>query len=62
MHTSIIDAFVTFFLLSTTNHLQTITVNGDSLGLYLYDNASIKYFAEFVNMIELVNITRTLLL
>ena len=44
VHTSIIDAFVTFFLLSTTNHLQTITAYGDSLGLYLYDNASIKYF------------------
>ena len=41
VHTSIIDAFVTFFLLSTTNHLQTITAYGDSLGLYLYDNASI---------------------
>ena len=54
VRTSIIDAFVTFFLLSTTKLLnvsfhilmptELFTAYGDSLGLYLYDNASIKYF------------------
>ena len=54
VHTSIIDAFVTFFLLSTTKLFnvsfnlliptELFTAYGDSLGLYLYDNASIKYF------------------
>ena len=53
VHTSIIDAFVTFFLLSTTKffnvsfHLlmpTVFTAYSDSLGLYLYENASIKYF------------------
>ena len=54
LRTSIIDAFVTFFILSTTKlfsvsfHLlmptELFTPYGDSLGLYMYDNASIKYF------------------
>ena len=54
LRTSIIDAFVTFFILSTTKlfsvsfHLlmptELFTAYGDSLGLYMYDNASIKYF------------------
>ena len=54
LRTSIIDAFVTFFILSTTKlfsvsfHLlmptELFTVYRDSLGLYMYDNASIKYF------------------
>ena len=54
VHTSIIDAFVTFFLLSTTKLFnvssqlliptELFTAYGDSLGLYLYENASIKYF------------------
>ena len=54
VRTSIIDALVTFFVLSTTK-LLSISVHlllptelfnayGDSLGLYLYDNANIKYF------------------
>ena len=54
LRTSIIDTFVTFFLLSTTKLFfvsfsllvptELFTAYGDSLGLYLYDNASIKYF------------------
>ena len=54
LRTSIIDSFVTFFILSTTKlfsvsfHLlmptELFTAYGDSLGLYMYDNASIKYF------------------
>ena len=54
LRTSIIDAFVTFFLLSTTKLFnvsfrllmptELYTADGKSLGLYLYENASIKYF------------------
>ena len=54
LRTSIIDTFVTFFLLSTTRLLdvslrllmatELSTADGKSLGLYLYENASIKYF------------------
>ena len=54
VHTSIIDAFVTFFLLSTTKLFnvssqlliptELFTAYGDSLGLYMYENASIKFF------------------
>ena len=54
LRTSIIDTFVTFFILSTTRlldvsfHLlmatELSTADGKSLGLYLYENASIKYF------------------
>ena len=54
LRTSIIDAFVTFFILSTTKLFnvssqllmptELFTAYGDSLGLYMYDNASIKYF------------------
>ena len=54
LRTSIIDTFVTFFILSTTKLLnvsfrllmatELSTADGKSLGLYLYENASIKYF------------------
>ena len=54
LRTSIIDTFVTFFILSTTRLLnvsfrllmatELSTADGKSLGLYLYENASIKYF------------------
>ena len=45
LRTSIIDAFVTFYVSSQLlMPTELFNADGDSLGLYMYDNASIKYF------------------
>ena len=54
LQTSIMDAFITFFLLSSTKFINTSfelliptelkTAKGQSLGYYLYYDATIKYF------------------
>ena len=54
LHTSLIDAFITFFILSTTKifhvsisillYVQLYDAEGSNLGYYWYEDASIKFF------------------